>query len=154
MGFAALSALVACAGMLALAACGGKEPTRTETVTQYSQELREAVSTTVPDETRKEQMLHIVSRVEALQLRFSEETSDFVASYRKLNADYEATRPSFEQLFSDYRAKRAKARSEVLDLHFQLASLATVSEWDRLGKAEAKLYEEVNATRLGEHTNQ
>jgi len=153
VGFGGLLALMVCVGALALAACGGKEPTRNETITRYSQELREAVSTSVPEEARKEQMLQIVSRVEALQLRFSQETTDFVASYRKLNADYDATRPSFEQLFSEYRAKRSEARSEALALHFQLASLATASEWDRLGKAEAKLYEEVNAARSGENSN-
>jgi hypothetical protein len=40
-----------------------------------------------------------------------------------------------------------RARSEALDLHFQLASLATAQEWDSIGKAEEKLYEEVNASR-------
>lgn len=153
IGVAGVPALMVFVGALALGACGGKEPTRSETITRYSQELREAVSTNVPEETRKQQMLQIVSRVEALQLRFSQETADFVASYRKLNADYDATRPSFQQLFSDYRARRSKARSETLDLHFQLASLATASEWDRLAKAEAKLYEEVNAARSGEDSS-
>ena len=67
-------------------------------------------------------------------------------------ADYDATRSAFEQLFSDYSAKRIKARNEALDLHFRLASLATVVEWNAIGKAELKLYEEVNAARSAEES--
>jgi hypothetical protein len=92
-------------------------------------------------------MLLVVDQVEALNLRFSQETADFVRSYRKLNADYEATRAAFDKLFADYNAKRIKARNESLDLHFQLASLATADEWDSIGKAEKKLYEEANEAR-------
>jgi hypothetical protein len=97
-------------------------------------------------------MFLIVDQLEALHLRFSQETADFVESYRKLNADYDATRPAFDQLFSDYSAKRIKARNEALDLQFQLASLATAGEWDSIVEAETKLYEEVNAARPAEES--
>jgi hypothetical protein len=90
-------------------------------------------------------MLSIVDQVEALHLRFSRETASFIESYRTLNADYDSTRPAFDQLFSDYNEKRIKARNEALDLHFQLASLATAGEWEAIGRAEKKLYEEANA---------
>ena len=79
-------------------------------------------------------------------------TVEFVEGYRKLNADYDSTRPAFDQLFADYNAKRIKARNEALDLHFQLASLATVGEWGAIGKAEAKLYEESNAAPPAEES--
>jgi hypothetical protein len=95
-------------------------------------------------------MLTIVDQVEALHLRFSQETAEFVQSYRKLNADYDSSRPAFDQLFSDYTAKRIKARDDALELHFQLASLATSSEWDAIGKAEIELYEEASAAHSPE----
>jgi hypothetical protein len=145
LGFAALFAFLICTVMLAIPGCGGTKPTTDQTITRYSQKLRNAVSTNVPEEGPRAQMLLIVDQVEALHLRFSQETADFIASYRKLNADYDSTRPAFDQLFSDYSAKRIKARDEALELHFQLASLTTASEWDAIGKAEAKLYEEVDA---------
>ncbi len=98
-------------------------------------------------------MLSIVDQVQALQLRFNQETANFIESYRKLNADYDSTRPAFDQLFSDYNAKRIKARDEALDLHFQLASLATAGEWESISKAEKKLFEEANAAlQAGEST--
>ena len=150
IGFAALFTLLVCAVTLTVPGCGGTKPTTDQTIERYSQKLRNAVSTNVPEEGRKAQMLSIVDQVEALHVRFSQETTDFVESYRKLNADYDSTRPVFDQLFSDYNAKRIKARSEALDLHFQLASLATADEWDAIGKAETKLYEEVNAARPAE----
>ena len=144
---AALLGLLVCVVTLPVAGCGGKERSKQQTLERYSEKLREAVSANVADQGRKAQMLLIVDKVEALHRRFSQETTDFIESYRKLNADYEASRPAFDQLFSDYSAKRIEARSEALDLHFQLASLATEDEWHAIGKAEIKLYEEVNAAR-------
>jgi len=150
-GLAALCTLV-CAATLTVSGCGGTKPSKTQTIELSSQELREAVTSNVSNEGRKAQLLRVVDRVEALHLLFSQETVEFVESYRKLNADYDSTRPAFDQLFSDYNAKRIKARNEALDLHFQLASLATVGEWDAIGKAEAKLYEETNAARPAEES--
>lgn len=150
IGCASLFTLLVCAVALSLAGCGGKKQTKEQAIARYSQELREAVSTKVPDERRKAQILLVVDRLEALHRRFGQETADFIESYNKLDADYDATRPRFDQLFSDYSAKRVSARSEALDLHFQLASLTTAEEWDAIGKAEIKLYEEVNAARPGE----
>ena len=97
-------------------------------------------------------MLLIVDQLEALHRRFSQQTADFIESYRRLHADYNATRPAFNQLFSDYGTKRIAARNEALDLHFQLASLATAEEWHTIGDAEIKVYEEVNEARLAEET--
>lgn len=146
-GAAALFTLLLGVTALAVPGCGGKDRTRDQQIERYSAELRAAVSDNVADEQRKTQMLLLVDQLQAIQLRFSQETTEFIANYRRLNADYDSTRPAFEQLFSDYNAKRIRARSEVLDQHFQLASLATPAEWDAIGKAESKLYEKVNATR-------
>jgi len=145
LGLAALFTVLVCAVTLTLAGCVGTKPSKAQTIERYSQELREAVSSNVSNAGRRAQLLSIVDQVDALQLRFSQETTEFVERFRKLNADYDSTRPAFDQLFSDYNAKRITARSEALDLHFQLASLATADEWRAIGKAEAKLYEEANA---------
>jgi hypothetical protein len=145
IGFAALFTLLVCAATLAVTGC--TKPNREEAIQRYSQELRETVSSSVPADPRRGQMLRIVDQLEALHLRFSRETADFIESYRKLNADYDSTRPAFDRLFTDYTAQRVQARNEALDLHFQLTSLATAGEWDRIGKAETKLYEKVNAAR-------
>jgi len=130
--------------------CSRTKPTREQSIQRYSQKLREAVSTKVAEEGRRTQMLQLVDQVEALHLRFSQDTADFVERYRRLNADYDAPRAAFDQLFSDYNARRVKARSDVLALHFKLASLATADEWDAIGRAEVKLYEKANAARPAE----
>ena len=121
---AALLTILVCAVALVLPGCGARKLNRDEAIERYSQDLREAVSNTVPDEGRKAQMLLVVDQLKALHLRFSQETTAFLESYRKLNADYDATRPAFDRLFSDYSTKRIKARNDALELHFQLASLA------------------------------
>ena len=145
MFFATASLALVCVVVLCISGCGGAKQTRSQVAERYGQELRGTVSSVVTDEQRRVQMLNIVDRMQALQLRFSRETADFIDSYRKLNADYEAKRPVFDQLFSDYGRKRALARDEALDLHFRLAALATAAEWDAIGRAEAKLYKKVNA---------
>jgi hypothetical protein len=145
-GFAALFALVVCAAALTVSGCNRTQPTRGEVIDRYSQDLRDEISSEVPDQARKAQMLLVVDHLEAVHRRFSEETVSFIERYRTLNADYDATRPAFDQLFSDYKTKRVKARSEALDLHFQLASLASADEWSGIWKAEKKLYEKVNET--------
>jgi hypothetical protein len=146
IGFSALLMLLLGA-TLTIGGCGRTKPTAAETVARYSQELRIAVSANVAAEDRKSQMLLIVDQVEALHLRFSQETADFVQSYRKLNADYDAPRAAFDQLLTGYNAQRIQARSEALDLHFKLAALATADEWHAIGKAEGKLYEEATEAR-------
>jgi hypothetical protein len=147
IGFAALFALLVFPVVAAIPGCKGKPPTREQAIEKYSDALREGVSSNVGDERRRAQMLSIVDQLEAVHVRFSRETADFIASYDKLNADYDSTRPAFDQLFSDFSAKRVKARSEAIDLHFQLASLATAAEWDTIGRAESKLYEKTIAAR-------
>jgi hypothetical protein len=135
--------LVACAAVLAASGCGGTKPTTEQTIDRYSDELSQTVSETVPEQEPREHMLTIVNQMKAVHLRFSRETADFINSYHKLNADYDAPRPAFDQLFSEYNAKRIQARKEVLDLHFQLASSATAAEWEPIERAEKKLYEQV-----------
>jgi hypothetical protein len=144
IGAAVLLALLCAIAVLAAGGCG-KKTTRGQAIERYSEELREGVSSNVPDEQRKEQMLLLVDQLEALLLRFNQQTVEFVDSYRKLNADYASTRPAFDQLFADYSAERISARTQALDLHFRLASLATAEEWEAIGKSETKLYEKFHA---------
>jgi hypothetical protein len=144
--------LALCVAAFSICGCGGKKPTREEALARYGQELRDAVADKVGDEGRKAQMLQIVDQLEALQVHFSHDTETLVTNYRTLNADYEARRAAFDQLFADYNATRIRARSEALDLHFQLASLATEDEWRSIGKSESKLYEEVGEARPTEAT--
>jgi hypothetical protein len=145
----ALAIVMLCAITVAAPGCGGTKPTIEQVIQSSNQRLRQAVSSNVADEGRKAQMLMLVDQIETVQSSLSKETADFVQNYRKLNADYDTPRAAFDQLFSDYNGQRIKARNQAIDLHFQLASLATASEWDPIGKAEVKLYEEVSEARAG-----
>lgn len=150
VGPGAVATLGVCIMVLVTPGCGGTKPTTAQKIERFSQKLRDVVTSRVTDEGRKAQMLVVVDRMEALHVRFSQETADFVDTYRKLNADYNATRPAFDQLFSEYNASRITARNQDLDLHFQLTALATASEWDAISKAEANLYEAANPARAAE----
>jgi hypothetical protein len=144
-----LAILMLCAIPFAASGCRGTQPTTEQVIQSSSEELRQAVSSNVTDEGRRSQMLRVVDQIEAVQRSLNQETIDFVQNYRKLNADYDAPRAAFDQLFSDYNGQRIKARSQALDLHFQLASLATANEWDPIAKAEVKSYEEVSEGYAG-----
>jgi hypothetical protein len=138
----ALAIVMISAIALATPGCRGAQLTPGQVIQNSSQKLRQAVSSNVGEEGRKAQMLAVVDQIEAVQGSLSKETADFIQSYRKLNADYDAPRAAFDQLFSDYNGQRIKARNQALDLHFQLASLASANEWGPIGKAEAKSYQE------------
>jgi hypothetical protein len=146
IGLSSAIALLACAAALLVQGCGGKKD-KDQAFGQYSEDLKEVVSAQVQDEKRRAQMLVIVDELQTVYRQFSQDTADLVASYRKLNANYDAPRNAFNRLFADYGAKRVRARDEVLELHFQLAALATAEEWDRIAKAEIKLYDKVGAAR-------
>ena len=138
--------LVACAVAVGCASCGNP-PTRSEAIERYGTELREAVSAKVEDKQRRARMLQVVDRINALQVRFTRETADYITAFHRLNADYDATRPAFDQLLGSYEAQRVTARNEMLSLHYELASLAIGGEWRAIGKAEAKLYEKTSEAR-------
>jgi hypothetical protein len=144
-----LAIVMLCAITLAAPGCGGTKLTTEQVIQSSSQRLRQAVSSNVTDEGRKSQMLIVVDQIEAVQRSLKQETVDFVQNYRKLNADYDAPRAAFDRLFSDYNGQRIKARNQALDLHFQLASLATANEWDPIAEAEVKSYEEVSEAYAG-----
>jgi hypothetical protein len=138
-----------CAITFTALGCRGTNPATEQVIQSSSQKLRQAVSSNVTEDGRRSQMLKVVDQIEAVQRSLNQGTMDFVQNYRKLNADYDAPRAAFDQLFSDYNGQRIKARSQALDLHFQLASLATANEWDPIAKAEVKSYAEVSEAYAG-----
>jgi hypothetical protein len=128
---------------LGASACTGAKPTPDETIQGASQKLRQAVSSNVREDSRRNQMLTIINQIEATQRGFAEQTARFVESFRTINADYEAPRAAFDKLFAEFNVQRVQARDRVIDLHFQLTAIATTKEWERIGKAEAKMYGEL-----------
>ncbi len=95
-------------------------------------------------------MIKVVDQIETVQTRVNEDASAFVAKYQSINTNYDASRATFAQLFSDFDADRTRARSQVLDLHFQLASLATDKEWGAIAKAEVRMYEGTGEARTAQ----
>jgi hypothetical protein len=137
------------AGVIAMMVigCAGTTPTPEAAIQDASKELRQAVTGNVEDAGRREQMLALVDQIEATQRSFSAQAADFAAQYTRMNADYDAPRARFEQLFSAFNGQRMQSRDRVLELHFRLSALATEKEWKSIGKAEAKLYEDAQLAR-------
>ncbi len=145
-----LACLVVGLASAASPGCKSTTPSPEQTTERTTQKLRQVISGEIADAGRREQMLKLVDQIEAVQTRFNEDASAFVAKYQSVNGDYDAPRAAFDQLFSDFDADRIRARNQILDLHFQLASLATDSEWGPIGKAEVKMYEGVGEARTAQ----
>jgi uncharacterized protein YozE (UPF0346 family) len=143
----ALACLLVGLAVVASPSCKSNNPSPEQTTESATQKMRKVISSDVAEAGRREQMLKLVDKMEAVQTAFNKDITDFVTKYQTLNADYDATRAAFDQLFSQYNAERIQARSQTLDLHFQLASLATDREWDRIGEAEAKMYDAIEIAR-------
>jgi hypothetical protein len=141
--FAVVAGVIA----MAMSGCAGATPTPEQAIQDASKELRQAVSANVADPNRRDQMLALVDQIEATQRNFSTQAADFATQYSQMNADYDAPRARFEQLFSAFNGQRIQSRDRILELHFRLAALATEKEWKPIGKAETKLYEEVQLAR-------
>ena len=140
-------AVVATVIAVAVSGCAGTTPTPEQAIQDAGRELRQAVSGNVADAGRRDQMLALVDQIEATQRSFSTQAADFASQYSRMNADYDAPRARFEELFSAFNEHRIQSRDRVLELHFRLAALATAEEWKPIGKAEAKLYEDAHLAR-------
>ncbi|MEO8306655.1 MAG: hypothetical protein ABI616_01275 [Pseudomonadota bacterium] len=127
--------------------CAGAKPTPDAALEETARELRESVASNIPDHNRKEQMLALVDQIESNQSDFSAVALEFVGKFRKLNTNYDAPRASFDELFSEFQVQRIQSRDRILDLHFRFAALATADEWARIGRVEAKIYDELVIAR-------
>jgi hypothetical protein len=146
----ALACLLVSFAVVALPGCKSNNPNPEQTTESATQKLRRVIASDVAEQGRRAQMLKLVDRMEEVQSAFNKEIADFVTHYQTLNANYDATRAAFDQLFSQYNTERTQARSQALDLHFQLAALATDKEWGRIGEAEAKMYNAIGIARAKE----
>ena len=57
---------------------------------------------------------------------------------RALNADYDAERADFEQLFATYRTDRQTYQQQLVNLIQQMKASTTAKEWKRLAKFQLK----------------
>jgi len=145
----AVAAFVLCAIVLAASGCAdsGAKPTDDQIFHDASEELRQAVYSNVEDQKRRDQMLSVVDQIESTQRDFSTRAAAFGEKYRAMDTDYDTPRAQFDELFADFNAQRIQSRDRILDLHFQLAALATAKEWTRIGKAESAMYTDVRIAR-------
>jgi hypothetical protein len=142
-----LVCLVVSLAAMALPGCKSGNPSPEQATESATQKMRRVISSDVAEAGRRDQMLKLVDKFEAVQTSFNKDVVDFITHYQTLNANYDAPRAAFDQLFLQYNTERVQARNQALDLHFQLASLATDKEWGRISEAEAKMYEAIDIAR-------
>ena len=127
---------LACA--LALAGCADSPKTSADLVGGPMREMRQAVEKHVADPSRQTQLLALVDELDGVLKDHSRDLNALSGDLSRLNADYDATREAFDALVSDF-AQRSRVRKErALDLHFQMAALASVEEWKSISKHEVE----------------
>ena len=146
----ALAFMLVCLASGTSLSCKSTIPSPEQTTERSTEKLRKVISAEVADAGSREQMMKLVDQIETLQTRFNEDASTFVGKYQSINANYDAPRAAFDQLFSDFDADRTRSRSRILDLHFQLTALASDKEWGAIGKEEVKMYEATGEARTAQ----
>ena len=128
---------------LALPGCKSPPPPPAESAQKFTMELRDAVTGTVTDPARVNQMVALIDQLDAAEVEFNQHVTTFIASFKQLNAGYDTPRAAFDDLFKTYDAQRIATRDRFLEVHFKLTALATKDEWKKIGKVEKKIYEEL-----------
>ena len=130
-----LTALFLCC-LLGLAGCMGKEPVSAVDVEKEAfDDLRSQVKAVVVDPDREAQAIEIIDSLAGSLDDLRTSISQRKRKARDLNADYNATRPQFEQLLSATGADMKANKENVSVKHRALRKAVTSEEWDDLTKA-------------------
>jgi hypothetical protein len=79
----------------------------------------------------------------------AKDDSAALAGFTALNADFGASRASYDSLVTRSHALRQSNTAKLTELRVRMAAAATVEEWDALRKARVKVLDaELNALSL------
>lgn len=124
--------------MFALNSCAKNKVTPSEDISKYTKDMRQAVSVNINDADRREQVLQLIGKMEAVMQDFNNDIHVFVDQYRVLDKDYSTPRQSFKNLIVEFSTQRKQAQNKIFDLHFKAVALMTKEEWAQVVKYEKK----------------
>jgi len=120
-----------------------KSHTPEEVVRERTSELRQTVNEVVVDAGRARDINLQIDRVADLGKDYLRTNRAFADELQKLNADYVTPRQRFEEVLIRFETERKKIQADFLRLHFDIVSLTTASEWEKIAKSEIKALEAV-----------
>jgi len=142
--------MIIASALLLAAACSHKpELTPAQTAAKDMTEFQAEIRKTVKDSVRAERLVAMTNEFQGLITRAATEDSSAVAAFAALNADYGASRTSYDSLVARSHALRRENMAKLSDLRVRMAAAATVDEWNELRKARVKVLDaEMNALSL------
>ncbi len=123
---------------VAIAACG--QVSETDRQAKVQQEVEADIRSVIPDPARQAVVLNIHKRVQLLTKRMSEDQRLHDQALERLNANYDATEASFDDLRATRTAKVAACYDEALLLRAALVTATTDAEWKALEKARRQSF--------------
>jgi predicted nucleic acid-binding Zn-ribbon protein len=99
---------------------------------------KELIRSTVASAERADRVITLLDERD----RLVAEHTEIIRGYRErmvaLNADYSATRESFEEAISGYNNKRAQSQREFAELIDAMKKETTAEEWEAIAKYQIK----------------
>lgn len=135
------------ASLCVLNACAKSKAIPAEDISKYTEEMREAVSINVTDNTRRDQVLRIIAQIEMVMQDFNRDIEAFVDQYTVLDTDYSTSRQAYDRLIEDFSTQRKQAQEKLFDLHFAAVALMTKDEWDQVVEYEKSAVEAMIQSR-------
>ena len=109
------------------------------------QNERQLISKIVEDPQRSNALFMLLDARDQIVSDHAETVVAYIDNMRTLNADYDAPRTDFEQLFASYRANRQTYQKDLVNIVQKMKANTTAKEWKRL--AEFQL-DELNPRRM------
>lgn len=120
-------------------ACSSGEPvSREDQQAAAFADLRAAVTETVTDDDRQNEVLTIINSLATDVDELRELLVRRRTELRKLNADYDATREEFLEFANQMESRIQNGRRQALQQHLRLAAAMTADEWAAIEKAQTR----------------
>lgn len=120
---------------LAGAGCAGKEkPSAADLQAQAFEDLRSEIRAVVSDAGRVEQAIAITEELESSFDRLRIHLAERSAKIQELNADYDAPKEDYINLYRRIQKDVERNQSKISNLHRELVEVTTAEEWVGLKK--------------------
>ena len=145
-----LNYLLVTATLMITAGCGFRGTTTDPAALEAQfesvrQNERQLITRIVEDPRRSDALFMLLDARDQIVSDHAETVVAYIDNMRTLNADYDAPRTDFEQLFASYRANRQTYQKDLVNIVQKMKANTTAKEWKRL--AEFQL-DELNPRRM------
>ena len=123
---------------LALFGCGGTPDSPADVKKQAFDDLRAQVRVVITDEQREDQAIAMVGELQVTFEAIIKRRLRRAEQANALNANYDATRADFRELYDDIKTEAETNQQELSRIHRNLVNVTSDQEWAQLSKSHSK----------------